>query len=93
MGKDTLQFVQQPDGNYTPPANCTMTLTQSNSAYSLQSVMAIRSTSIHSDGLNGIADQYGQSLSVSYLTPAIWVSTVKDWKGRTLTFNYTRQPT
>jgi hypothetical protein len=29
MGKDTIQFIQQPDGSFTPPANCTMTLTHS----------------------------------------------------------------
>ena len=28
LGKDTLQFVKQPNGIYTPPANCTLTLMQ-----------------------------------------------------------------
>ena len=26
LGKDTVQFVKQPNGVFTPPANCTMTL-------------------------------------------------------------------
>ena len=28
LGKDTLQFVRQPNGVFIPPANCTATLTQ-----------------------------------------------------------------
>ena len=36
LGKDTIQFIQQPDGTFTPPANCTMTLTRTNGAFVLR---------------------------------------------------------
>jgi len=88
LGKDTVQFIKQPNGAYTPPANCTMTLTQNNSAYSL--VQRHGNTfNFDSQGrLTNIVDQYSQPLTVTYNTSNL-VSTVKDWKNRTLTFNYT----
>ena len=33
LGKDIIQFVKQPNGVFTPPGNCTMTLLQTNGAY------------------------------------------------------------
>jgi RHS repeat-associated protein len=91
LGKDTLQFVQQPNGTYIPPANCTWTLSQSGGAYNL--------TQRHGNAFNfsglglltNIVDQYGQSMSLTY-TNNNWVSRVKDSHGRTLTFNYSGSP-
>lgn len=88
LGKDTLQFVKQPDGSYTPPGNCTMTLIQTNSNYWLQERHG-RTFQFDTLGrLTDIVDQYNNSLSLTYNT-SNWVSTVKDWKSRTFTFNYT----
>ncbi len=88
LGQDTLQFVRQPTGGFTPPANCTATLTQSNSLYSL----ALRhgnTFNFNSLGLlNTIVDPYNNTLTVGY-NSSNWVGTVTDWKGRVLTFNYT----
>jgi RHS repeat-associated protein len=87
LGKDTLQFIQQPNGTFIPPANCTATLTQTNSAYSL----AMRHGNTFNFNASGLlttlVDPYGQALNVSYTSNR--VSTVSDWKGRQLTFNYT----
>ncbi len=87
LGKDTVQFVQQPNGVFTPPANCTMTLTQSGSTYSLQQRHG-NTFNFDSQGrLNTIVDQYGNTLSLTYTNSL--VKTVTDWKGRSLTFTYT----
>ncbi len=87
LGKDTVQFVKQPNGAFTPPANSTMTLTQSGSTYSLQERHG-NTFNFNSSGLlNTIVDQYGNTLSVTYTNNN--VKTVSDWKGRSLTFSYT----
>jgi RHS repeat-associated protein len=92
LGKDTLQFVRQPNGSFTPPGNCTMTLTQSGSTYSLQERRG-RTFSFDSLGrLASIADQYvnNQPLTISYLNSTSSLPyQVTDWKNRTLTFTYT----
>ena len=91
LGKDTLQFVKQPNGVFTPPANCTATLTQNNSAYSLL-LRHGNTFNFDSHGrLTNIVDQYNNALNVTY-NASNWVSTVKDWKGRQFTFNYTGTP-
>lgn len=91
MGKDTVQFVKQPNGVYTPPANCTMTLIQTNSVYWLQ-MRHGNTFKFNSAGLlTNIVDQYNNNLTVTYNASNL-VSTVKDWKGRQLTFNYTGTP-
>jgi hypothetical protein len=86
MGKDTVQFIQQPNGFYTPPANCTMTLTNSATGYNL----AMRHGNVLKFATNGlltnIVDQFGQSMTLSYSNNLIAKAT--DWKSRTLTFNY-----
>ena len=91
LGKDTLQFVQQPNGVFTPPANCTATLTQNGSTYNMQqrhgNTFAFNSSGL----LASIVDQYNQSLSLTY-NASNWVSTVTDWKNRKFTFNYTGTP-
>ena len=90
FGKDTVQFVKQPNGAFTPPANCTMTLTQSGSAYSLLQRHGNRFNFDSLGRLTNIVDQYSKPLTVSYLSSTSSLpQTVTDWKGRTLTFNYT----
>jgi len=91
LGKDTLQFVKQPDGRFTPPANCTWTLARSNSAYSLLQRHGNTFKFDATGRLTNIVDQYSQSLRVTYGTGALSnrVATVIDWKGRTFTFGYT----
>ena len=90
LGKDIVQFVQQPDGSYTPPGNCTLTL-QGASTYSLQERHG-RTFGFDSLGrLTNIVDQYGQGLKVTYNTGSL-VYQVTDWANRTLTFGYTGSP-
>jgi RHS repeat-associated protein len=91
LGKNTLQFVQQPNGVFTPPASSSATLTQSGSAYTL--LMRHGNTfNFNASGcLTNIVDQYGQALSLTY-NASNWVSTIKDWKNRTFTFTYSGSP-
>jgi hypothetical protein len=66
LGKDTIQFVKQPNGVFTPPANCTMTLTQNGSAYSL---LQRHGNTFNFDSLgrlSTIVDQYSNPLSLTY---------------------------
>ena len=88
LGKDTIQFVKQPDGSYTPPANCTMSLVKTNGAYWLLERHGRTFKFGGSSLLTNIVDQYGQSLNLTY-NASNWVHTVTDWKNRTLTFTYT----
>jgi RHS repeat-associated protein len=90
LGKDMVQFVQQPTGVFTPPANCTMTLTQNGSAYSLQERHGNTFNFDSLGRLTNMVDQYSQPLTVSYLNSTSSLPyQVTDWKGRSLTFNYT----
>ena len=87
LGKDTVQFIQQPDGSYTPPANCTMTLTRNGSAYSLQERHG-RTFKFNGSGwCTNIVDQYGQSVTLAY-NSSNWVTSATDLKNHSLTFNY-----
>jgi RHS repeat-associated protein len=92
FGKDTMQFVQQPNGIFTPPAGSTATLTQSGSTYALQ-LRHGNKFNFNSGGLlTNIVDQYGQALNLTY-NASNWVSTVKDWQNHhTFTFNYSGSP-
>jgi RHS repeat-associated protein len=91
LGKDTIQFIKQPNGVFTPPAGGTMTLLATNSSFWLQQRHGNTFKFSSAGRLTNIVDQYSQSLKVAYGTGALsnYVSTVTDWKGRTLTFNYT----
>ena len=91
LGKDTVQFVEQPNGVFTPPANCTMTLIQTNSAYWLEQRHGNTFKFNAAGYLTNIVDQYGQSLNLTY-NSSNWVSTVKDWKNRQFTFTYSGTP-
>ena len=92
LGKDTVQFVKQPNGAFTPPANCTMNLLQTNSAYWLQMRHGNTFKFNPAGFLTNIVDQYGQSLNLTY-NASNWVSTIKDWQNRaTFTFTYSGTP-
>ena len=91
LGKDTLQFVQQPNGVFTPPANCSDTLTQSGSAYSLSQRHGNTFNFSTLGLLTSIVDQYNQSMLLSY-NASNWISTVTDWTNRSLTFTYSGTP-
>ena len=87
LGKDTIQFIQQPDGSYTPPANCTMTLMQSGSTYTLQERHG-RTFKFNGSGwCTNIVDPYGQSVTLAY-NSSNWVASATDLKNHSLTFNY-----
>ena len=89
LGRDTLQFVQQPDGTFTPPASCTMTLTQSGSGYSAQQRHGNTFNFDSLGRLTSVVDPYSQTLTVSYLSSAsLLPQLITDWKSRWLQFNY-----
>lgn len=92
LGPDTIQFIKQPDGSYTPPAGSTMTLSKSRGEYFLKERNG-RTFQFDPFGKGlYIFDQYNQFLSLSYTNASNWVSTVKDWKNRQFTFNYSGSP-
>ncbi len=92
LGKDTLQFIRQPNGIFTPPANCTWTLASNGPAFTLTQRHGNTFKFDAAGRLTNIVDQYGQSESLTY-NKSNWVSTVTDWKNRKLTFNYSAAPT
>ena len=61
MGKDIVQFLQQPDGRFTPPANCTWALTKP-SNYVLQERHGNTFNFDSLGRLASIVDPYSQSL-------------------------------
>ncbi len=91
LGKDTLQFIKQPNGTFTPSAGSTHTLLKTNGAYWVRERNG-RTFKFNGAGyLTNIVDQYNQGLTVTY-NSSNWVSTVKDWKNRQFTFNYSGTP-
>lgn len=90
LGDKTLQFIKQPDGSFTPPANCTWTLTKP-SNYVLQERHGNTFAFNSSKQLSSITDPSGNALTLSY--SGDHVVGVRDWKGRKLTFNYASNPT
>ncbi len=91
MGKDTLQFIKQPNGKFTAPGNCSMTLAPSGTGYLLKQRRGNSFTFDSKGRLTTITDPYSKSLSLTY-TASNWVSTVTDWKSRKLTFKYGGSP-
>jgi len=94
MGKDLLQFVKQPNGAFTPPANCTWTLNQS-ANYVLQQRHGNTFNFDSLGRLTTVEDSYTTStpLTISYLNSTSSLpQTVTDWKGRSLTFTYNGTP-
>jgi RHS repeat-associated protein len=90
FGKDTMQFILQPDGSFTPPAGSTMTLARNGSGYALQQRHDDTYNFNSSGLLTSIVDQYNNTLSLTYTNSL--VNSVTDWKNRTFTFNYTGTP-
>jgi RHS repeat-associated protein len=88
MGKDTVQFIKQPDGSYTPPAGCSMTLAKNGSGYNLQQRHGNLFQFGANSSLTNIVDQYGRAMKFTY-NASNQVSTITDWTNRSLTFNYT----
>jgi YD repeat-containing protein len=95
LGNDTVQFIQQPDGSFTPPAGSTLTLFKTNSAYRLVERHGRTFQFNHTGLLTNLVDQYNQGLKLTYGTGAAsnWVATATDWKNRRLTFGYGGTPT
>ncbi len=91
MGKDTIQFVRQPDGTFTPPAGCTMTLTLTNNALG-NGVYELRQRHgnifrFNTDKrLAHIEDLFGKKLTFSYQDGRL--TTVADDYSRVLTITY-----
>jgi len=90
MGKDIVQFVRQPNGTFTPPANCNWALTQSGN-FALQPRHGSTFGFDSQGRLSSITDQYNQALNLIY-NSSNWVQSATDWKGRSLTFNYSGTP-
>jgi RHS repeat-associated protein len=88
LGHQTLQFVRQPDGTFTPPANCTWSLSN-NGTYALQQR---HGNTFNFDSLGRLAtivDPYSQTLSVDYLSATSNLPEgVTDWSGLPLNFHY-----
>jgi YD repeat-containing protein len=93
FGDDTVQFIRQPDGSYTPPAGNTMSLSKTNSAFALSERHG-RTFKFDSTGrLTNIVDQYSAPLTITYLSSTSSLpQTVTDWKGRALSFGYAGIP-
>ena len=90
LGNDTIQFLKQPGGLYTPPASSTMSLLATNGVFWLLE----RHGRIFKFGKIPIiclpisAIQYGQAMTLSYGFNNLASANVTDWKGRSLTFGY-----
>ena len=89
LGNDTLEFIRQPDGSFTPPANSTMTLAKG-STYKLQARHGNTFNFNGSKQLTAITNQSGDSLTLAYTNGQL--TQAKDWKNRTLTFTYSGTP-
>ena len=88
LGNDTIQFIKQLDGQWTPPAGSTMTLLQTNSTYWLRERHGNTFKFDPKGRLTNIVDQYSQSLNLKYNSSSL-LTNVTDWQGRALTFTYT----
>jgi RHS repeat-associated protein len=89
MGKETVQFIKQPDGTYTAPAGNTMTLTATDTEYELQERLGstFRFDRDNDGRITEIEDPFGNSQSFSYNTND-QLQTVTDVDERTLTLSY-----
>ncbi len=91
LGNDTLEFIRQPGGGFTPPANCTMTLTNSGSTYKLQARHGNTfNFSSSTKQLTTITNQSGDTMTLTYTSGQL--TQAKDWKNRTLGFTYSGTP-
>jgi len=91
LGNDTIQFIKQPNGTFTPPANSTFSLGKTNNVYHLQERNGRTFIFNASNRLAQIKDPYNQAMTFTYDGGGrLW--TVADWKNRTLTFTYANVP-
>lgn len=90
LGKESIQFIKQPDGSYTSPAGSTMSLSKNqNGDYILQEQHGNSLTFDMSDDgrISQISDQHSNTLDFTYSTDGL--SAVTDTYNRSLTFSYT----
>ncbi len=87
LGNATIQFTKQPDGSYTPQANCTMSLTHSGNLYVLQERHGRTFQFGPNNLLQQIIDQYRQQMNFGYGSDNLLIG-VNDSNGRNLTFLY-----
>jgi RHS repeat-associated protein len=89
MGKDTVQFIKQPDGTYTPPAGSTISLSKSGNFYlATERFGNTYKFDTTSDGrIVEVKDFFNKTLSLAYNGNGL--NTVTDAYGRTLTLGYT----
>lgn len=88
VGKNSVQFVKQPDGTYTAPAGSTMTLVKSGSNYIATERLGNTFTfdTTQSGRVVEVRDYFGKALTFAY--NANGLSTVTDAYARTLTLTY-----
>ncbi len=92
MGNETLLFVKQPDGTYTPPAGNTMTLTKNGSGNFQLRERNGRLFAFNSDKqLEMIEDVYGKKLTITY-DGSKRPETITDWTNRVLALGYSGTP-
>ena len=89
LGNDTIQFIKQPDGSFTPPANCTMTLSKG-STYLLKERRGNAFVFNSSRQLTTITNPSGNALNLSYTSGRL--TSISDWKNRSLTLTYSGTP-
>lgn len=88
FGKDSIQFIKQPDGTYTAPAGSTMTLVKTGNNYIATERFGNTFTfdTTQSGRVVEVRDYFGKALTFAYGTNGL--STVTDAYGRTLTLTY-----
>lgn len=89
MGKETVQFIKQPDGTYTPPAKSQMSLTKSGNFYLATERFGntYKFDTTNSGRIVEVKDFFNKTLTFAYNTNGL--NTVTDAYGRTLTLGYT----
>jgi RHS repeat-associated protein len=91
LGQDTIQFVKQPDGTFTPPANSSFTLSKPGGLYALQQRHGNVFGFDSGGKLISITDPYNQAMQLRYDANSR-LTNVTDWVNRSLTFTYSGTP-
>ena len=87
MGAQTVQFIKQPDGGYTPPAGVTLTLIRTNGAYELRQRHGHTFRFGTNNLIKEIEDVHGKKLTFTH-SAAGRLDLITDAYSRTLTFTY-----
>ncbi len=87
LGNRALTFIRLPDGRYTPPPGVTMSLSKTNSLYTLSERNGREYRFNATRRLASIVDPDNNTMNLTY-NAATNLSTVTDACGRSLTFNY-----